>query len=91
MKGCGPGKTALDNHAVAVAGAPMTGRTKDVIALLSPQQHRLRHGEGKGSRNLSIGLAGKQRRVIAQFAARDRIRDERSRGDAIQGRDARIG
>src|SRR5262245_6303334 len=50
VKGCGTGKTALDNHAVAVAGAPMAGRTIDVIALLPTQQHRLRHGEWKSSR-----------------------------------------
>src|SRR5436190_13284823 len=78
------GKTPLDNYAVAVAGAPMTGRTKDVIALLPAQQHGLRHGEWKSSSDLSIGLAGEQRRVITQFAARDCIRDERTRGAAIR-------
>src|SRR5439155_8516153 len=75
--------TPLDDHAIAIAGAPMTNRAVDLKPLATSLQYLAGNGEWKRFDQIRANFSGKERLVFVQLAARHRVGDDWPGGHAI--------
>ena len=75
---------ALHDHALAGADAVVAGRAVDVVALLAAQQHVAAcSGSGFAVDRRAVDVAGEERLVLVEMAARHRARHQRPRGALV--------
>src|SRR5215469_10964901 len=76
-------KAALYNHAVALPGAPVTGRAIDVEALASTLQHLPRDRIGKSGYQVGPHFAGIKRLVLIEMSPGHGVWHQRTRGHVV--------
>ena len=83
MKGRRCAEAALHDHAVAGAAAIVARRAEHVEALLPPRHHIRGDSHREGVGQLAVHAPEIQVIVRTQQTARDRVRDERTRGLSV--------
>src|SRR5437660_252811 len=77
-------KSALDDHSVALSGAPMTDRAINVVAVASSVENLARNGKRKRLDEVCPLAPSIEMVVFVEMPARDGVRRDRARDAAVR-------